>query len=230
MGELEAFGRRTFGDELMGGVATMGNPKGLESAAADEQPFDPKQRIGAQNWHADRDALPRWGRPLDTPYVVMVHVPRNPFPGHTTSFASLRAAYANLSPERRAWFENQRGWFLTPFGNSKKEDPRVLHPLVHRQPFTGAHSLYVGGANARCILQGMEEEPDDTQTQAWQSIVAEAVAAAGEENVYDHVWEEGDIVIWDNTQVLHRANPYDKSRYVREAYRLGVVYPKDGPQ
>merc|ERR550514_1180665 len=134
----------------------MGNPAGVEKPTA--EPFNPETRAGAQNWHADRDALPAQNRPLDTPYVVMVHQAVNPFPGHTTSFADMQKAHEKLTAERRAWFEQQRGWYLPPFGTSRLEGPKVLHPLVHRQPFTGAPSLYVGSGNGRCILEGMEDQ------------------------------------------------------------------------
>ena len=29
------------------------------------------------------------------------------------------------------------------------------------------------------------------------------------DRVYRHEWEVGDLVIWDNTGVVHRALPYD---------------------
>ena len=41
--------------------------------------------------------------------------------------------------------------------------------------------------------------------------------------VYSHVWEPGDIVFWDNSQVMHRGTFYDSTKYQRIALRLGVV-------
>ncbi len=41
--------------------------------------------------------------------------------------------------------------------------------------------------------------------------------------IYSHVWEEGDIAFWDNSQVMHRGMPYDHHRYQRIALRLVIV-------
>jgi alpha-ketoglutarate-dependent taurine dioxygenase len=35
--------------------------------------------------------------------------------------------------------------------------------------------------------------------------------ATRRENVYRHEWEVGDLVMWDNCGVMHRAIPYDAS-------------------
>ena len=48
----------------------------------------------------------------------------------------------------------------------------------------------------------MEEEPEEAQKAAWRLLVEEALSAA---DFYDHVWEKGDIVIWDNRCSYHQA-------------------------
>jgi alpha-ketoglutarate-dependent taurine dioxygenase len=42
--------------------------------------------------------------------------------------------------------------------------------------------------------------------------------ATGPERIYRHVWSVGDLVIWDNTGVMHRACPYDRFS-AREMHR-----------
>ena len=37
-----------------------------------------------------------------------------------------------------------------------------------------------------------------------------------------HEWTEGDLVIWDNRCILHRATPYDTTRYKRLMQRTTV--------
>jgi len=39
---------------------------------------------------------------------------------------------------------------------------------------------------------------------------------------YRHEWQEGDLAIWDNRCVLHRATPYDTTRYHRLMQRTTV--------
>ena len=42
--------------------------------------------------------------------------------------------------------------------------------------------------------------------------------ATAPNRVYQHEWAVGDLVLWDNTGVLHRACPYDPSS-AREMHR-----------
>ena len=48
---------------------------------------------------------------------------------------------------------------------------------------------------------------------------------------YVHAWEVGDVLGWDNTQVLHRPFPYDNDgKNVRELYRSQAwMLPADEP-
>ena len=39
---------------------------------------------------------------------------------------------------------------------------------------------------------------------------------------YRHEWQEGDLVIWDNRCVLHRATPFDTTRHRRFMQRTTV--------
>jgi alpha-ketoglutarate-dependent taurine dioxygenase len=42
------------------------------------------------------------------------------------------------------------------------------------------------------------------------------------ERVYRHEWQVGDMVIWDNRGVLHRALPYDTAS-VRDMHRCTLA-------
>ena len=42
--------------------------------------------------------------------------------------------------------------------------------------------------------------------------------ATAEDRIYRHEWTVGDLVIWDNTGVMHRVQPYDASS-AREMHR-----------
>jgi alpha-ketoglutarate-dependent taurine dioxygenase len=42
------------------------------------------------------------------------------------------------------------------------------------------------------------------------------------DRVYTHVWSEGDTIIWDNTGVVHRVQPYDRESR-REMHRTTIA-------
>ena len=43
------------------------------------------------------------------------------------------------------------------------------------------------------------------------------------EFVYRHSWRVGDLVIWDNRATMHRAKPFDDTKYRRELRRVTTI-------
>jgi taurine dioxygenase len=89
----------------------------------------------------------------------------------------------------------------------------VLHPLVRTHPESGRKSIYLNPIRIEGIV-GMEERDalallDDLLTHATQP-----------QYEYRHQWRQGDMVMWDNRCLLHKANgDYDMSQ-VRYLYRI----------
>ena len=48
------------------------------------------------------------------------------------------------------------------------------------------------------------------------------VRATRPENSYRHEWRNGDAVVWDNRAAVHRATPYDGSKYRRLMQRTTI--------
>ena len=145
--------------------------------------------------------------------------------GGATEFASARAAYPSLPDalKRRvegavavhdfAWSRDQvRPGFFT--AEERAVYPPVRHPLVRTNPvngrrslFLGAHASYVEGLpveEGRALLRELLEHVTQPQFR------------------YRHEWMEGDLVIWDNRCVLHRATPYDSARHQRLLQRTTI--------
>jgi alpha-ketoglutarate-dependent taurine dioxygenase len=76
-----------------------------------------------------------------------------------------------------------------------------LRPLVKVHPVTGRKSLYIGRHAYR--IPGM----DDDKAQALLDDLLDF--ACRPPRTYAHEWQPGDLMIWDNRCVLHRARPYD---------------------
>lgn len=133
--------------------------------------------------------------------------------GGETEFASTYQAYDDLSEAEKADFESVR--VVHTFERSQlmhhpnptpeelerwRRRPPQEHPLIwtHR---SGRRSLVLGATAASVV--GMDE---DEGRSFLDDLLARATAT---ERVYRHDWKVGDMVIWDNTGVLHRACPYD---------------------
>jgi alpha-ketoglutarate-dependent taurine dioxygenase len=187
--------------------------------------MDPDEIAGAYmkstfEWHID-------GTSLKTPQKASLLTARRlPAERADTQFASTYAAYDALSDEEKARLEGLKVWHDLEFTHRRfeadpspemlerlKAQPPVLQPLVwtHR---SGRKSLVLGVNTT--YIEGMPEEEG-------ASILAELLARATEpDRVYSHDWKLGDLVIWDNRGVLHRAMPYGEDSG-REMKRVTLV-------
>lgn len=158
-------------------------------------------------WHADglMDSVPQKATLLTAREVAD--------DGGDTEFANTYAAYAALPQDTKDRFENYRvihsvtaSQLLvepnpTPEQRKKWESaPAREHPLVwtHRD---GRKSLLIG-ATAGTVV-GLDEA-------ASRSLLDEILAwSTRPEFTLRHRWQVGDLVVWDNTGMLHRALPYE---------------------
>src|SRR5215470_11858241 len=145
--------------------------------------------------------------------------------GGATEFASTRAAYSSLAGglKRRAegaiavhdfsWSRDQvRPGFFT--AEERAVYPPVRHPIVRVNPVNGRKCLFLG-AHASYI-EGLSIDDG-------RALLVELLAHVTQPRFrYRHEWTEGDLVIWDNRCVLHRATPYDSVRHQRLLQRTTV--------
>ena len=90
----------------------------------------------------------------------------------------------------------------------------MRHPLVRTNPTNGRRSLFLGAHASH--IEGL---PID-EGRALLATLLDHVTQP--QFCYRHEWTEGDLVIWDNRCVLHRATPYDTTRYKRLMQRTTV--------
>jgi alpha-ketoglutarate-dependent taurine dioxygenase len=90
-----------------------------------------------------------------------------------------------------------------------REKPDKEHPLVWRHR-SERRSLVIGVTADHVVGRDLEEG---------RALLDHLLARATRpERVYRHEWMVGDLVIWDNTGVMHRVTPYDLSSE-REMHR-----------
>jgi alpha-ketoglutarate-dependent taurine dioxygenase len=162
---------------------------------------------GTFHWHIDgcTDDVPIMATMLSAHEVAAA--------GGETEFASSYQAYEDLSEEERHRFESIRVVHTIEASmrlHTSDPTPDLLalwrrrpakeHPLVwtHR---SGRKSLVLGATTDHVV--GMD--PDESR----MFLDGLVDRATGPDRVYRHEWQVGDVVIWDNRGVLHRAAPYD---------------------
>jgi taurine dioxygenase len=104
---------------------------------------------------------------------------------------------------------------LAPLNEESRRNlpPPGIHPLVRTHPENGRKALYLNPVRMESISGMADEEA--------LALVAELMAHATQAKYeYRHRWRPGDMVIWDNRSVMHKANTdYDMSER-RYLYRL----------
>jgi alpha-ketoglutarate-dependent taurine dioxygenase len=162
---------------------------------------------GTFDWHIDgcTDDIPIMATMLSAHAVADQ--------GGETEFASSYAAYEHLDDDEKAYVEtlrvvhtieaSQRMHNPNPSDEEvemwRRRPPKV-HPLVWTH-LSGRKSLVLGATASH--IDGMDEAEG---RKILTDLLERATTA---DKVYRHTWTLGDVVIWDNRGVLHRACPYD---------------------
>jgi alpha-ketoglutarate-dependent taurine dioxygenase len=158
-------------------------------------------------WHADGliDAVPQKATLLTAREVAD--------DGGDTEFANTYAAYDALPEERKAEFAEYRvihsvsasQLLLNPDPSPEQRAkwasaPSREHPLVWTRA-DGRRSLLIGATAGEIVgLSYLESRVILDDVLAW---------ATRPQFVLHHHWAVGDLVVWDNTGMLHRAIPYE---------------------
>jgi taurine dioxygenase len=91
-------------------------------------------------------------------------------------------------------------------------------PLVVTNPDSGRKGLYVATQNTMWI-EGMER----SASEAMLNRLFDLVEAA--DIIYEHIWQVGDLVMWDNLSCLHARTDWPKEQ-VRKLQRCTVIGDK----
>jgi alpha-ketoglutarate-dependent taurine dioxygenase len=174
------------------------------------QPEDEQYKIlkGNEGWHTDSTYMPLASKAAML-YAVIV-----PPAGGETEFADMRAAWDALDAERRELLEGRSAYHSLYYSQSRqgfthKTDHRYgfhdkgapLRPVIKVHPETGRKSIYTGRHAHK--LTGMAPEESERfldELLEW---------ACQPPRTYRHAWTVGDLVVWDNRCLMHRACPYD---------------------
>jgi len=93
-----------------------------------------------------------------------------------------------------------------------------MHPvrqrLVRQNPVTAERNVYVGSH-----VKEIEGMPDTEAKPLLERLIAEVTRP---ESIYQHRWQVGDFVIWDNRCLLHSGCGYDADKYRRRMHQTRV--------
>jgi taurine dioxygenase len=176
--------------------------------------------VSNYRWHTDKAYYPV------PPMLTALYAVEMPPRGGDTEFANTAMGYAALAEATKRRIEGLRVVFYWGAGARKPEvsphspaewgeHPPVDHPLVRTHPETGRKALYLG--NHASHILGMPEAEG-------RALLDELLEHTTQPQfVYTHRWRIGDLVMWDNRCLLHRAVAnYEMGRYRRVLHRSVV--------
>ena len=195
--------------EIEGHVARLADGRPLplvhlvHNLDATGRPTATPDSVGNYSWHTDKSyhAAPS--------LMTMLHAVELPPQGGDTEFANTAAGYAAL-PEatkreiadlkvEHSWEASRRNLGASPITEEqKRERPPVTHPLVRTHPDTGVKTLYLGLHTSHVLGMPLAEG---------RALLDRLLAHTTQPRfVYAHSWRPGDLVMWDNRCLLHRAS------------------------
>jgi alpha-ketoglutarate-dependent taurine dioxygenase len=196
-GEVELHGDQTSTAKRYGVAHVISN------LGSDGKPVDRSSSpVSNCRWHTDKayHAVP--------PMLTTLYGVELPAAGGDTEFANTAMSYAALPAETKrqiaelrvvfrwgASFDDSGG--ISAAQAALRDRPPVDHPLVRTHPQTGAKVLYLGNHSSH--IRGLPE------TEGRMLLDTLLEHATQRQFVYRHRWRVGDLVMWDNRCLLHRA-------------------------
>ena len=199
-----------FGDRMEGRATGRISNQRRDGTITTKKDEGFRLQRGNEGWHIDSTYMPLAAK------AGMLSALKVPPVGGQTEFADMRAAWDGLDSAMQAKLERlsayhslyrsqQQIGFVHKtdqlYGFHTKGAP--LRPMVKQHPETGRKAIYAG--RHAYGIPGMSAEESE-------KFIADLMAwACQPPRVYSHNWQVGDLAVWDNRCVMHRAAPYDTS-------------------
>ncbi len=180
---------------------------------------DGTRYIPGEGYHTDHsnDARP--------PKATVLFAVTLPDRGGDTQYVNMHRAYETLpaaTKERIAdlkaihVYQNShstRKLMGLSEANKERVPNAVLHPIVRTHPETGRKAVYINPIRIEGIVGLAHAEA----LPLLDTLLAHSIQ---EQHQYRHQWRRGDLTMWDNRCLLHKANgDYDMSQ-LRYLYRV----------
>lgn len=157
------------------------------------------------------------------PKATVLHAVSLPDRGGDTQYVDMRLAYDELPQKTKRRLEGLKAIHVYQSRHSARKlmelsseshvPDAVAHPIVRTHPESGRKAIYINPIRTEGIV-GMPEEESLT-------LLADLLEHATQQQYqYRHHWRPGDLVMWDNRSLLHKANgDYDMNQ-LRYLYRI----------
>jgi len=184
---------------------------------------DGKVYIPGEGYHTDHS------NDRQPPKATVLHAVKLPRTGGDTQFVNMYEAYDALSQPVKARIDKLQAVHVYQSSLSTRKlmalkdetkttaKTEVVHPLVRTHPISGRRAIYINPIRIERLI-GENGELSREETIELLDMLLEH--ATQDRFQYRHEWHEGDMVIWDNRCLMHKANGDYPVSEVRYLYRL----------
>ncbi len=176
-------------------------------------------------WHTDSSFMPT---PLP---ITMLYAQLVPQEGGKTFFIDMHDAYEKMPrhlikeiENKQASHEGKWRYIITEedaslsiqevLDRDEMLTPSSVHPTIITHPFTKKEILYINEGFTRRVL-GMEYDKSKLLLDEMFEFIK------NNSSQYAHKWSKGDVILWDNRSVIHKAEPALKWQ-PRMLFRIGI--------
>lgn len=176
---------------------------------------------GTLVWHTDGS----WQRVTGQATIIYAEVAAGA--GGETHFCDMYGAYERLNADWKRTIAGLRAVHNLDFSRTRRHGevpmtdaqrqavPPVDHPVVRTHPETGRKCLFLGD-HAEYIL-GMDYDEGRAMIEELNGL------AIHDDLTYRHRWTPGEMIVWDNRCLQHRATEYDPATQRRVVRRCTVL-------
>ena len=160
-------------------------------------------------------------RPHRASFLYGIEIPKQ---GGHTKFSSLYGAYDNMRGELKKKLAGARVMQGYDYRNVERLDlnidlDNIFHfsqPLIVTNPGSKKKALYVSRLNSMWIEGMVRDESEKILSELFD-------ITEDQNNYYEHIWQPGDLMMWDNLACLHARTdwPKDQTRMLRRCTTLG---------
>lgn len=159
--------------------------------------------------------------------ATLLYAVEVPSHGGNTLFSNLFAAYDALPADLKSALGGRMALNAFSYGSQFKGDPnavaarsQAIHPAIRTHEETGRKAIYIDRLMTQSLLDVSDDESSDILDRTFDHIERS-------EFLYEHRWQKGDLVIWDNRSSIHsrRDFPADQMRIMWRTTLAGDTRP-----